>query len=363
MGRKLLADPELPNKLVEGRTEDIRPCIYCYTCVGKIFTYENTCCAVNPTTGKEAEFEIIPAPKAKKVLVVGSGPAGMEAARVAALRGHKVTLCEKDKHLGGTAYLSTMVNVDNGNLIHYLETQLRKLPIELNLGTEATPEFIQEIKPDVALIAVGHKEELPAIPGIDRKNVYSGNDLRSLMIGGDSDALKRLSFFQRTLVSMGRLVGATRDPAVVRKFSKLWMPMGKRVTIIGGSLVGLELADFFSERGRIVTVLESGAMAPQMAIPRRWRVLHQLRERGVSLLGNVDVKEILANGVAFTTRKGEEQTVESDAVILAVGTVPDHDLLDKVKAHCPEVHLLGDCREVGYIQGAMADGARIGRDI
>ena len=123
------------------------------------------------------------------------------------------------------------------------------------------------------------------------------------MIGGYSDALKRLSFFQRILVGMGRLVGATRDPAAVRKFSKLWMPMGKRVTIIGGSLVGLELADFFSERNRSVTVLEGGAMAPQMAIPRRWRVLHHLRERGVSLLGNVEVMEILADGVAFTTRK------------------------------------------------------------
>jgi 2,4-dienoyl-CoA reductase (NADPH2) len=183
------------------------------------------------------------------------------------------------------------------------------------------------------------------------------------MFGGDSEALKRLSFFQRALVGMGRLVAATKDPAAVRKFSKLWMPIGNRVVIIGGSLVGIELADFFSERGRGVTVLEGGAMAPQMAIPRRWRVLHHLRERGVSLLANVEVKEILADGVVFAGKKGEEKTVEADSVILAVGTVPDHELRDKVKAYCPEVHSLGDCREIGYIQGAMADGARIGRDI
>jgi len=364
MGRKLLADPELPSKLKEGRLEDIRPCIYCYTCVGKIFTYENTCCAVNPATGKEADFEMIPAEKAKQVLIVGAGPAGMEAARIASLRGHKVTLCEKEKNLGGTTLLSTMVNVENGNLIRYLETQIRKLPIDLKLGQEVTPEFIRELNPDVALIAVGHREEIPSIPGIDRNIVYTGNDLRSLMIGGDSAASKRLSFLQRVLVGGGRLIGATTDPAAVRKYSKLWMPIGNRVAIIGGSLVGLELADFFSERGRSVTVIEeSGAIAPQMSIPRRWRVLHFLRERGVSLLKDVKVEEILENGVAIVEQEGNGKTIDVDAVILAVGTVPDQELFEKVKSVCPEVHLLGDCSEINYIQGAMADGARIGRQI
>jgi len=364
MGRKLLADPKLPKKLIERRPDDIRPCICCYTCVGKIFTYESTCCAVNPSTGKEADFEMIPAAKARKVLIVGAGPAGMEAARVAALRGHKVTLCEKANYLGGTAYLSTMVNVENGNLIDYLETQIRKLPIDLQLGREVTPEFIREFNPDVALIAIGHKEETPAIPGVDRKNVSSGNDLRRLMMGGDSDASKRLSFIQRTLVGGGRLIGATKNPAAVRKFSKLWMPIGKRVIIIGGSLVGLELADFFSERGRSVTILEeSDAIAAQMAIPRRWRVLYFLRERGVSLIKDVKVKEIMEHGVTYVTKEEDEKTVEADSVILAIGTVPDQDLFEKVKSFCPEVHLIGDCSEIGYIQGAMADGARIARDV
>ncbi len=364
MGRKLLADPELPSKLNEGRPEDIRPCIYCYTCVGKIFTYENTCCAVNPATGKEADFEMIPTEKAKKVLVVGAGPGGMEAARVSALRGHKVTLCEKEKQLGGTAFLSTMVNVENGNLINYLETQITKLPIDLRLGKEVTHEFIREFNPDVILVAVGHKEVPPKIPGADRKNVYTGNDLRSLMIGGDGDASKRLSFLQRLLIGGGRLIGATKDPAAVRKFSKLWMPVGHRVVILGGSLVGLELADFFSERGRSVTVLEeSDAIAPQMSIPRRWRVLHQLRERGVSFSAGVEVKEILEHAVAFVTKEGDRKTAEADSVILAIGTVPDRDLFEKAKALCPEAYLLGDCNEIGYIQGAMADGARMGRAI
>ncbi len=140
--------------------------------------------------------------------------------------------------------------------------------------------------------------------------------------------------------------------------------MGHRVVILGGSLVGLELADFFSERGRNVTVLEQGsAFAPQMAIPRRWRVLHHLRERGVSLLGDVEVEEIPEHGVAYVTKEGDKKTIEADAVVLAIGTVPDQGLFEKAKALCPEVHLLGDCSEIGYIQGAMADGARIGREI
>jgi 2,4-dienoyl-CoA reductase (NADPH2) len=332
--------------------------------VGKIFTYENTCCAVNPATGKEADFEMIPAVKAKNVLIIGAGPGGMEAARVSALRGHKVTLCEKEEKLGGTTLLSTMVNVENGNLINYLETQIRKLPIDLRLGKEVSPEFIRKINPDVILVAVGHKEVPPTIPGVDRKNVFTGNDLRSLMIGGDGDASQRLSFLQRLLIGGGRLIGATKDPAAVRKFSKLWMPVGHRVVILGGSLVGLELADFFSERGRAVTVVEeSDAIAPQMSIPRRWRVLHHLRERGVSFSAGVEIKEILEQGVAFVTKEGDRKTAEADSVILAIGTVPDQDLFEKAKDLCPEIHLIGDCNEIGYIQGAMADGARIGRSV
>ncbi len=364
MGRKLLADPELPNKLTQGETDNIRPCICCYTCVGKIFKYESTCCAVNPSTGREAEFEMLPAAKARKVLVVGAGPAGMEAARVAALRGHKVTLCEKEPCLGGTAFLSSLVNLENGRLIDYLATQMRTLPIDLQLKRTVTHDFVAEFKPDVVLLALGTKEEIPSIPGVERRNVFSGKDMHSLLMGGDSQVLKKLSFVQRFLVNGGRLMGVSRNPAIVRKLSKLWMPMGNRVVIIGGGLVGVELAEFLVERGRRVTVLEeSGSIAAQMAIPRRWRVLHHLRERGVSLLSGVAVQEILEDRVAYVTKKGDMETVEADSVILASGTVPDQDLFETVSALCPDVRLLGDCNEVAYIEGAMADGARAGNTI
>ncbi|MCP4694101.1 MAG: FAD-dependent oxidoreductase [Desulfobacterales bacterium] len=194
--------------------------------------------------------------------------------------------------------------------------------------------------------------------------MHTGDDLHSLLMGGDEQVLKKLSFIQRILVNMGRFVGVGKHPSIVRKLSKLWMPMGKRVVIIGGGLVGIELAEFLVERGRSVSVLEgSGSMAAQMAIPRRWRVLHNLREHGVSLLAGVEVKEILEDGVVFVSKKGDTRTVEADSVILAMGTVPDQDLLENVKAVCPEVRLIGDCNEIAYIKGALADGARMGTKI
>ncbi|MBW1828937.1 MAG: FAD-dependent oxidoreductase, partial [Deltaproteobacteria bacterium] len=309
-------------------------------------------------------FEMHPAEKARKVLVVGAGPAGMEAARVAALRGHKVTLCEKEPRLGGTAFLSSLVNLENGRLIDYLATQIRTLPIDLQLNRTVTPDFISQFKPDVILLALGTKEEIPSIPGFERRNVFSGEDMHSLLMGGDSQVLKKLSLMQRVLVNGGRLMGVSRNPAIVRKMSKLWMPMGNRVVIMGGGLVGVELAEFLVERGRRVTVLEeSDSIAAQMAIPRRWRVLYHLRERGVSLLSGVTVQEILEDRVAYETKKGDMETVEADSVILASGTVPDQDLFETVSALCPDVRLLGDCNVVAYIEGAMADGARAGNAI
>src|SRR5690606_28449727 len=114
MARKMLADPELPNKLIENRPEDIRPCIYCYACVSQIFINQRVKCAVNPMTGHESEIRLVPAEKPGHVLVVGGGPAGMEAARAAALRGHKVTLVERGSRLGGTLFFAALAYAENG---------------------------------------------------------------------------------------------------------------------------------------------------------------------------------------------------------------------------------------------------------
>ncbi len=364
MGRKLLADPELPNKLTAGRPEDVRPCIYCYRCVGNIYLNRSVSCAVNPATGRETEFEIRPAERSKRVLIVGAGPAGMEAARVAALRGHRVTLCEKADRLGGTALFSSLVYEPNGKLIAYLETQIRKLPVELHLGREVTAAVVREMQPDVILVAAGARRVLPGIPGIDRANVLSGDDLRSLITGSDkSIAAEKLSLGQRAMLKMGNLLGVADRIALTRELTRHWMPLGRRVAVIGGGLVGVELAEFLSERGREVTVLEEGqTLAQEMALPRRWRALYELREHGARLLTEVRIEEISDAGVSYS-KDDARQTVPADSVIVATGVHENRALANALSGLGFEVHLLGDCRAVGYIEGALLDAARLARAI
>jgi 2,4-dienoyl-CoA reductase (NADPH2) len=365
MGRKLLADPELPAKLAAGRPESVRPCIYCYTCVGRIFLNQSSSCAVNPASGREAELETLPAKSPRRVLVVGGGPAGMEAARVAALRGHRVTLCEKAKRLGGTLFLASLAYEANGRLAEYLERQVRELPIDVRLGQEVTPRFALEHKPDVILVAVGAGHRNPEIPGADRPEVLGGAELRALLTGSDPRvAAEKLSLRERVMLGMGGLLGVTDHASRARALTRRWMPIGRRVAIVGGGLVGVELADFLSERGREVSVLEEGgALAVEMALPRRWRALHELRERGVALRTGVRVLEIGDEGVICADRDGARSAFRADTVILASGAAENRSLAAELVGLGAEIHLLGDCRGVSYLEGAMSDAARIARAI
>ncbi len=291
MARPLLADPELPRKLAEGRPEDVRPCIYCYACVGQIFVNQSVKCAVNPATAREAEFAISRAASPKNVLVVGAGPAGMEAARVAALRGHRVTLCEKEPRLGGTLYFSSLVWEENGKLVEYLETQIRKLPIDLRLGTEVDAALVQQLAPDVVLLALGGKREAPALPGVEQPHVLNGDELRQLLTGSTSAAEAKLSFGQRTLLKAGHAL--------------------------------LGLGDHI-ERVRI----------------------HAIQDEGV-----------------VVTLSNERETIPADHVILAASVVPNRDILPSIQALGCEVHLIGDCDQLSYIEGSILAAARVARSI
>ncbi len=363
MARKLLADPELPNKLADGRPEDIRPCIYCYTCVGNIFLNESTGCAVNPATGREREFAIEAAATAKRVLVIGGGPAGMEVARVAALRGHRVTLCERSPRLGGTLRFSSLVQPENGRLVEWLETQVRKLPIEVRIGTAVTAGMVEHLAPDAVVVAVGSARAPSTIPGADRANVFDGDDLRALLAGEGSQATARkLGVPQRALLGAGRALGLSHRFDLTRSLSRIFMPLGRRVAIVGGGLVGVELAEFLLERRRDVSVLEaSGNFAAQMALPRRWRVLHHLRSHGAALLSEVEVRSIDDEGLRYVDAEGVLRTLATDSVILAEGTGPNRELLRAVEELAPEVHAIGDCDGVGYIPGAILDAAMLAR--
>ncbi|MFT5889208.1 MAG: 2,4-dienoyl-CoA reductase-like NADH-dependent reductase (Old Yellow Enzyme family) [Zhongshania sp.] len=352
MGRKLLADPELPNKLLAGREDTVRPCIYCYVCVSQIFINEPMMCAVNPGTGREAELgQIVATAKARNILVVGGGPGGMEAARVLALRGHKVSLWERDKALGGTARVAALAYEPNGRLLPYLSTALAELPVTIELGKTANLENIKAAGFDVVILATGARRRAPDIAGKQLSHVLDGEELRDMLFAGNAHG--KLKWHQRFLTWMSGLLGLSRNIDLIRKLSHVYMPLGKNVCIIGGGLVGLEVAELLAERGRKVTVLEAGRdLGAELSLVRRWRVLHQLKEHGVDLRRKATVREITADRVVFNQGESEDQ-VFADNVIIALGAEPDNELQQQFANLNVELHSIGDCAEIGYIEGAM----------
>lgn len=362
MARKLLADPELPNKLAAGDPDSIRPCIYCYTCVSQIFINERVKCAVNAFTGHEHEAIIMPAEQPRHIAVVGGGPAGLEAARIASLRGHKVTLLERSERLGGTLFFAALAYHENGRLLDNLAHQVRALPIDIRLGTDATPELLQSLGVEEVLVATGARRSAPAIPGAALKHVWSGDELRRLMTGDRAEeiAKQKLSLTQRTLMKAGSLTGATNSTEAIQTLSRLWMPLGKRVVIIGGGLVGLELAEFLVERGRQVAVLEPGShLGRELAIVRRWRVLDNLRSHDVPLLTDIRVERITGSAVEYCDRNGDTQQLPVDSVVLAIGAEPDDSLATSFEATGLKVQRIGDCGVLGYIDGAIHSAAEV----
>ena len=363
MGRKLLADPELPNKLLAGQPKAIRPCIYCYACVSEIFVNRGIKCAVNAQTGHESEAPIVPATTPRHVLVVGGGPAGMEAARVATLRGHRVTLVERSDRLGGTLFFAALAYPENGKLLDYLVEQVRQLPIDVKLSTEADAVLVARLKPDTIVVATGARRAAPAIAGAEQKHVWSGDELRRLMTSDRADeiAKAKLSLTERALFKAGGMLRVTDSTQALQSLSKLWMPLGKQVVIVGGGLVGLELAEFLLARGRQVTVLEPGTHpGPELSIVRRWRVVEAVTAHGTLKL-KATVREITRDAVLWQDAKGAEQRTPADSVVLAIGAEADDRVAAALAGCGVPIERIGDCASVSYIEGAMHGGHRAGR--
>lgn len=361
MGRKLLADPHLPRKLQEGRADEVRPCIYCYCCISQIYIERPVKCAVNPEVSFERERQLQPAATQKHVVVVGGGPAGMESARRLALRGHRVTLLEQSDRLGGTVQFAAIAYEPNGRILNWLRRQVSAAGVEVRLRTEATAEVLRQLAADEVVVATGAVRDMPAIPGAEGKNVFSGDDLRQLILGTDLSALKgQVGWATRLAARAGSLTGASRNIDLIREATRAWMPLGKRIVIIGGELVGLELAEFLALRGRQVTVIDAAPrFGAGLHIVRRLRVLDELKKIGVTLLPEAQDIAIGESSVSFIDTTGETREVDMDHTIVAQGARGDASLAEALRAAGFQVHTVGDCNGVGYIEGAMESAAKL----
>jgi 2,4-dienoyl-CoA reductase-like NADH-dependent reductase (Old Yellow Enzyme family)/NADPH-dependent 2,4-dienoyl-CoA reductase/sulfur reductase-like enzyme len=360
MGRKLLADPHLPRKLAEGRRDEVRPCIYCYTCISAIYLGTDTRCAIRPETGRESEAWPQAGDAPRHVVVIGGGPGGMESTRRLTELGHKVTLIESGERLGGTLRFAALAYEPNERLLNWLTRAVEESGADMRLSTLATPELITALDPDAVIVATGAVRGMPEITGADQDHVLSGDDLRKMMFGESSEALKRkTSLFTRIATKVGAATGASANIDLVRKATHAWMPLGDRVVIIGGELVGLELAEFLTERGRKVTVVdETEKFGAGLTVLRRMRLIPELEEHGARLAMAARDIAIGKQAVTWTDAEGAAQSAACDTVIVAKGAHGDTRLAEALSAAGHRVQTIGDANGVGYIEGAMWGAAR-----
>jgi 2,4-dienoyl-CoA reductase (NADPH2) len=326
MCRPGIADPYLPKKITEGRPEDIAICVADNQgCFYYIFVDQLMGCLVNPRVGREWDpaYEIRPAEKKKKVLVVGGGPAGMESARVAALRGHDVTLYEKSNELGGQMKLGakTPLLYDWHDLIRYYSTQLTKTGVKVELGKEATADLINKEKPDVLILATGAKTAIPKLPGIEKKNV--------------TDVFKVLE---------GEVT------------------VGNKVVILGGNEIAVQTAEFLASRGKEVTLIEKGKnVGYDINIFNILSHRRKLAELKVNTLVNVKVEKITDGGVVITTLGGREATIAADTIVNAEGMEANKELSEGLRATAAtEIYSVGDCAGFRKLYEAIHDGYKVG---
>ena len=327
LGRALLADPHWANKAREGRTDEIIKCISCNNgCIsGRIFRDLHIRCALNPATGRERMYgALAPAMKKKRVLVVGGGPAGMEAARVAKLRGHQVTLVERDKKLGGQLRLAAVPPGKEKITWYsdYLIGQMKKLKIMIHLNQEVTPAYVQQFKPHAVIVATGANPWIPDIPGV-------------------------------------------QDPKVIRAWDIL---KGKKkvanstVVVAGGGTVGCETALFLAPKNRKVTVVEMlEGITLDMEPINCLDLQDKLQRAGVEVLVKRTIKRITEEGVIISAEEGKEELVRADKIVLALGVKPDDSLFKKLQGRVLELHVIGDSCQPGKIMEAVYDGSRIAR--
>jgi 2,4-dienoyl-CoA reductase-like NADH-dependent reductase (Old Yellow Enzyme family)/thioredoxin reductase len=326
IGRGLIADPELPNKFAAGRFDDVRPCIACNQgCIGSMVRGAPFNCMVNPEAGREVEMRITPAASSRRIFIAGGGPAGMEAARVAALRGHDVTLYEKGERLGGQFHLGSLPprKQEISTYLAYLESQLKKRGVRVLLGETLTLESVTTQGPDAVIVATGSEPHAVTLPGADAGNVASAQDV----LAGKAE-------------------------------------VGGSVVVVGGGQVGCETAEFLDRRGRNVTLVEMcDELAPGETMLPRAALLEGLAETRIETLTGTRVVEVLP-GEVVVEYDGQRRTLSGvDTVVLAVGVTPVNHLAALLSGTGVEIHVVGDAGGVSNAMVAIESGASVGRRV
>ena len=361
MGRPLLADPELPRKVMEDRLEDVRRCVRCLTCVDSLMNLEDVHCAVNGRMGKEEVYPLEgKAVTPKKVMIAGAGPGGMEAARVAALRGHDVTLYDKHHRLGGALVTACTVHPDNETFLEYLMMQMRKLPVKVKLGVGVTPEMVKQEKPDVFIDATGGKVVAPKIEGDHLPNVITGAMLHKMMYGElPPEGADKVPWFIKLGIRLGGgLMQRLITPQRIRKVTRFWTPMvGRKVVLVGADLAAIESAEFLAQRGREVAVIDAyEELAPEIGMKRRAEHIERMRNLSITMHTECDVTKITAEGVWFKPRYGDtEHMIKADTVILAGVVEAKAELYNACKELAAEVYTVGDVSGLGLIDKAIRE--------
>lgn len=362
MGRPLLADPELPNKVKAGRLVDVRRCISCENCIDALETHFALECAINPTTGREATLTQTRVAVAKHVVIIGAGPAGLEAARVASARGHRVSLFDRNHYLGGALVMAATVHAENQPFLDYLIREVRKSTASIHLGKAISTDEIEALAPDAVIVATGGRVVAPKITGDDLPHVLTGSELRQLLSGNtDGKVAAKLPAWQRVGARLlGGPVQRLLQPNLLRTITRAYLPLGKRVVIIGADLAAIELAEFLAARGRHVSVIESGnQIAPEIGMKRRDEHMLALDRAKVAVNIGVSIDRIEREGVVLLLESGRENLVRADNIILAGEVEPDTALFDSLQGRLPEVHAIGDCTGLGLIRKAALEGAQI----
>lgn len=353
IARGLIADPDWIQKVAGGQIKEIRPCLACNECRHNVGTRQIPLrCSVNAVAGREDELDLVAPAKAKrKVMIVGSGPAGLEAARVAALRGHGAILCEKYGQLGGLMLLAGVHNERVTAFVNWLINQIRKLPIEVRLNTEVTLALVEEIQPDVIVLAPGGNFVSPEVPGIDRNNVFSASDLLKILRG---IPIKKGILLRAFSPIIKRFI----TPSMVNRFLAFNYPIKKRVVVIGGQFPGCSLALLLAHKGKRVTVIEeSDQYGVDMELNIMVALNAEVQKGNVQVLTTTTMDKITSEGVVVTDKKRNKTVINTGTVIVALDLAPsDSNLAEKLKDRAEDVYTIGDAKSFQRIRNAVSEG-------